>query len=226
MSIDLSSLHNGRYSYDAVNYKSTPSIVKISAGSRLYLTSYADSFGGNRVKVSGGRYKVGGDITDMCVAGYYYNITAYQLFKDEDGLISAEDLVIYITTGAQKGLAETFMNCVNLTKGPKMIYIRPMGSTNYNNVLSSTFEGCTSLEQSPTIVGNIYGASRMFYGCTKLKEIKYMGSTEINYNNAFTDWVSGVAASGKFIRNSALNGEDVFGTSAIPNGWTVELADA
>ena len=39
------------------------------------------------------------------------------------------------------------------------------------------------------------------------------------------NWVSGVASTGTFVKNSAATW-DVTGTSGIPSGWTVETASA
>jgi hypothetical protein len=41
-----------------------------------------------------------------------------------------------------------------------------------------------------------------------------------------SNWVSGVSASGTFVKNSAATWTDSFGVDAIPSGWTVETASA
>lgn len=41
-----------------------------------------------------------------------------------------------------------------------------------------------------------------------------------------SNWVKGVSPTGTFVKNSAATWTDTFGVDAIPEGWTVELADA
>ena len=87
------------------------------------------------------------------------------------------------------------------------------------------FQNCTSLEVAPTLpattlVENCY--EMMFYGCSHLNYIKAMFTSypSASYTNG---WVSGVAASGTFVKNSAAQW-DVSGVNGIPSGWTVETA--
>lgn len=43
--------------------------------------------------------------------------------------------------------------------------------------------------------------------------------------NLTKDWVKGVASTGTFVKNSAATW-DVTGVNGVPEGWTVEFADA
>jgi hypothetical protein len=62
----------------------------------------------------------------------------------------------------------------------------------------------------------------MFTNCSKLNYIKAMFTT--TPSTTYTqNWVSGVAASGTFVKNSAASW-DVSGVHGIPSGWTVETA--
>jgi hypothetical protein len=65
----------------------------------------------------------------------------------------------------------------------------------------------------------------MFNGCTNLNYIKAMFTTAPS-SSYLSNWVSGVSASGTFVKNSAATWENTFGPSAIPTGWTVETASA
>ena len=84
------------------------------------------------------------------------------------------------------------------------------------------FRDCTSLTTAPelpatTLANNCY--QEMFRGCTKLNYIKAMFTT--TPSTTYTSyWVSGVASSGTFVKNSAATW-NVAGISAIPTGWTV-----
>ena len=64
----------------------------------------------------------------------------------------------------------------------------------------------------------------MFYGCTKLNYIKAMFTTRPSTSYT-SNWVSGVAATGTFVKNSAATW-NVTGVNGIPSGWTVTTASA
>jgi hypothetical protein len=90
------------------------------------------------------------------------------------------------------------------------------------------FYGCTSLVNAPALPAtSLYEVcyNNMFYGCSKLNYIKAMFTTT-PAATYLSNWVSGVSASGTFVKNSAATWENTFGVDAIPEGWTVELADA
>ena len=116
-----------------------------------------------------------------------------------------------------------FYNCTSLVNAPAL-----PATTLSNACYYYMFSGCTSLVNAPalpatTLMNNCY--SHMFQNCANLVYIKAMFTT--TPSSSYTpDWVSGVAASGTFVKNSAATWEDTFGTSAIPSGWTVETADA
>lgn len=87
------------------------------------------------------------------------------------------------------------------------------------------FNGCTSLTTAPelpatTLVSNCYLC--MFANCSKLNYIKAMFTTKPSYTYT-TNWVSGVASTGKFIKNSKATW-NVTGVHGIPSGWTVQTA--
>ena len=85
------------------------------------------------------------------------------------------------------------------------------------------FLNCTSLTTAPelpaeTLVPHCYDST--FYGCTSLNYIKAMFTTTPS-DNYTQNWVSGVAASGTFVKNSTAQW-NVVGTNGVPTGWTVE----
>jgi hypothetical protein len=64
----------------------------------------------------------------------------------------------------------------------------------------------------------------MFSGCSNLSYIKMM-AIELNLLGRSTGgWVTGVAATGTFIKNSAARWSNTPGDNAIPSGWTVQYA--
>ena len=84
------------------------------------------------------------------------------------------------------------------------------------------FYGCTSLTTAPELPATILADScyqTMFYGCSSLNYIKCL-ATDISASNCLSNWVSGVAPSGTFVKNVAAKW-DVTGVNGIPSGWTV-----
>lgn len=84
------------------------------------------------------------------------------------------------------------------------------------------FKSCTLLTTSPiltpTSVPN-YGYYQMFNGCSSLTRITML-ATSIGRTSALTQWVTGVAAEGTFVKNANMTTLPT-GTAGIPSGWTV-----
>jgi hypothetical protein len=85
------------------------------------------------------------------------------------------------------------------------------------------FSGCTSLIEAPELpsVDSIYqdSYSDMFSGCSSLNYIKAM-LTITPGAHLTTDWVSGVSATGVFIKNDNATW-NVTGVNGVPTGWNV-----
>jgi hypothetical protein len=115
-----------------------------------------------------------------------------------------------------------FSGCTSLTTAPEL-----PATTLANNCYESMFSGCTSLTTAPelpatTLTNNCY--YYMFNGCTSLNYIKAMFTTAPNTSYTWK-WVSGVSATGTFVKNSAATW-NVTGINGVPEGWTVETASA
>lgn len=119
-----------------------------------------------------------------------------------------------------------FDSCTSLTTAPNL-----PATEGYSpcGCYFEMFNGCTSLTTAPlislkTIYGDSYSA--MFSGCTSLNYIKCLSEIHINDNGNVqeagyrTNWVSGVAASGTFVKASGVTWES--GDNGIPTGWTVQ----
>lgn len=88
--------------------------------------------------------------------------------------------------------------------------------------LAGLFEGCSNITTSPTLQATTLGEGcyeNMFYGCTNLNRITCL-ATDISATNCTTNWVSGVAANGTFIKTCYMTSWTT-GVSGIPSGWTV-----
>ena len=114
-----------------------------------------------------------------------------------------------------------FQGCTGLTTAPELPATTLAISCYY-----AMFQGCTSLTTAPALPAttladeSIQCYEQMFNGCSSLNYIKAMFTT--TPGSSFTNnWVSGVAASGTFVKNSAATW-NVTGTSGIPTGWTVQ----
>ena len=84
------------------------------------------------------------------------------------------------------------------------------------------FQDCTGLSTAPelpatTLTDKCY--QRMFYGCSNLNYIKAMFTTTPG-SSYTTDWVSGVASTGTFVKNAAATW-NVTGVNGVPSGWTI-----
>lgn len=115
-----------------------------------------------------------------------------------------------------------FNGCTSLTTAPEL-----PATTLANYCYSTMFNGCTLLMTAPvlpatTLFKNCY--SNMFSGCTNLNYIKAMFTT-IPSDTYTSNWVSGVASTGTFVKNSEATW-DVTGVNGVPNGWTVQTASA
>jgi hypothetical protein len=130
------------------------------------------------------------------------------------------------TTLADRCYQYMFRDCRNLTTAPELP-ATTLASYCYYNM----FYGCTSLTTAPelpatTLANSCYRS--MFQGCSNLNYIKAMFTTTPSGSspNYYTqNWVSGVASTGTFVKNSAATWTTT-GNNGIPNGWTVQTASS
>ena len=147
-------------------------------------------------------------------------LTAYcyrYMFQGCTSLTTAPSLLA--TTLADYCYYSMFQGCTSLTSAPVL-----SATTLANYCYYYMFQGCTSLTTAPylpatTLASGCY--QYMFYNCSSLNYIECNADT---YNTSATaatrNWVSGVAASGKFIQNSS-NTWWTTGNSGIPTNWSV-----
>ena len=146
-------------------------------------------------------------LADYCYLAMFQNCTS---------LITAPELPA--TTLAVGCYDSMFYGCTSL------ITISELPATTLEGgCYSFMFYNCTSLTTAPvlpatTLVKDCYG--NMFNGCSSLNYIKALFTTtpSLKYTS---NWVSGVASTGTFVKNSAATW-NVTGENGIPTGWTVE----
>ena len=111
-----------------------------------------------------------------------------------------------------------FNGCTSLASAPKL----PATTVEWG-CYSEMFQGCTSLTSAPELpakelIRNCYPL--MFKDCSKLRYVKALFTTSPSEETT-KDWLSGVAASGTFVKskNATWN---VTGVHSIPKGWKIE----
>ena len=148
--------------------------------------------------------------------------TFYGLFENANKLVDASGLILHWTTiNVNAAFEAMFRNCTSLVVGPEF-----PATTIASWTCKDTFKGCSSLTQAPELPATTLGEccyEAMFQNCTSLNEIKIGWTGNFSGtgvpNNAFLDWVDGVAASGTLYYNGS---DTATGASAIPTGWSVQ----
>ena len=111
-----------------------------------------------------------------------------------------------------------FNGCTSLASAPKL----PATTLEWG-CYSEMFQGCTSLTSAPELpakelIRNCY--QLMFKDCSKLRYVKALFTTGPSEETT-KDWLSGVAASGTFVKSKKATW-DVTGVHGIPEGWKIE----
>ena len=124
------------------------------------------------------------------------------------------------TTLANSCYQSMFIGCTSLKTAPEL-----PATTLADICYTSMFNGCISLTTAPvlpatTLANNCY--QNMFRDCTSLNYIKCL-ATNISAYNCTSNWVSGVASTGTFVKASSMTSWTT-GVNGIPTGWTVQNA--
>lgn len=176
--------------------------------------------------------------TDLTRKNYVF----CKLFLNNTNLVSAKNLSLPATTLANYCYDSMFNGCTSIVEVPQL-----PATTLKDSCYQHMFEGCTSIVNAPQLPAKTLAIGcyhSMFRGCTGLTtapelpatrletncyQHMFRNCTSLNYIKAmFTTnpgsytsyWVSGVASSGTFVKNSAATW-NVAGISGIPIGWTV-----
>ena len=138
------------------------------------------------------------------------------MFEGCTSLTSAPELLA--TDLVKECYHSMFNGCTSLTSAPKL----PAMTLEWG-CYSEMFQGCTSLTSAPELpakelIRNCY--QLMFKDCSKLRYVKALFTTGPSEETT-KDWLSGVAASGTFVKskNATWN---VTGVHGIPKGWKIE----
>lgn len=136
--------------------------------------------------------------------------------------------ILPATTLADDCYTRMFAGCTSLIIAPVL-----PATTTVTGCYTYMFSGCTSLTTVPEISATyikgrqsnqnvtVAACCRTFQGCSSLNYIKCM-ATSIGWAGT-VGWVTGVAASGTFVKNPNMSGWET-GVDGIPSGWTVQDA--
>lgn len=168
-----------------------------------------------------GKYNVYGNLLSIIYGDNYDSYNTYgvpyglsHLF--DSNLVSAENLIIPYPT--DKNVFNSMFNgCSSLTKAPAL-----PATTLTEGCYARMFEHCTSLETAPVLPATSLPKQCydiMFSGCTSLNYVNCLAETGIDTNYSTNNWLSGVPASGTFVKKSSVTWPT--GSNGIPTGWTV-----
>ena len=165
-------------------------------------------------------------LTNSCNINFTVSNSGVQYTNMFRGCTSLKNIgTIAITSfegGGTNNMEAMFAGCTSLTTIPSGLL---QATTLKNGCYKSMFMDCTSLTTAPdlpatTLAQNCY--SEMFSGCTSLTSVKCL-ATDISATDCTLNWVSGVAATGTFVKNASMTGWTT-GVNGIPEGWTVQNA--
>lgn len=173
------------------------------------------------------KHNVYGNVMSLCYADFE-NVSACTrvsqfsgMFKNDEGIVSAEYLILPEVC-TDSCFMNMFNGCSSLVKAPSL-----PATTLKASCYAYMFQNCTSLTTAPELPASEINNSSydtMFSGCTSLNYIKCLaesGNREGLEN--CRRWVSGVAASGTFVKKTGINWPN--GINGIPDGWTVVNTD-
>ena len=144
------------------------------------------------------------------LAEYCYD----EMFTGCTSLTTAPELPA--TTLAEYCYAGMFNGCKNIVNTPVL-----PATTLADGCYYDMFTGCTSLTTAPVLPATTLTLScysHMFYGCKNLNYIKCLATDKSAIECTYS-WVTNVASSGRFVKNSAASWTT--GDNGIPSGWTV-----
>ena len=179
---------------------------------------------------STGKFSVHGNVMSLLYGDDFRRVTEFASDSDNNlkflfkatKVTDASKLVLPATTLNDMCYAAMFEECTLLKKAPTVLPALQMRSQCYGWM----FNGCTSLTDAPVIQARLLVSrcfEQMFKNCGNLSYIKAMFTT--TPSNSYTkEWVSGVAASGTFVKNISASW-DVNGVNGVPLGWYIEKTD-
>lgn len=211
----------------------TNDIVRFRGTNSVYATSKSaySGFGHGEAGTSGqstydanaAEFEVEGNIMSLIYGDNFTNQTIFNsgtynfcsLFK-KSKVVSAENLILPVTTLSEYCYRAMFSWCTYLTIAPQL-----PATTLAKGVYWYMFESC-SITTAPnllaeTLVAECYGD--MFINCSNLNFIKCLAISGLGTSKCLENWVKSVNKTGTFIKDSGTTWST--GNSGIPSSWTV-----
>ena len=241
------------YSINGAEWENTGTTITVNSGETIRFKGNNSTYDNNAFNGSTAGFEVEGNIMSLIYGDNFKNNSTISsdyafvgLFRDCEGLTSAENLILPATTLANYCYGSMFGGCTSLTTAPelpattlargcyqymfqgctKLITAPALPATDLAEACYvSMFAGCTSLTTAPelpatTLADSCYDS--MFQDCASLNYIKCL-ATDISASDCTIDWLNGVASTGTFVKNPNMTSWET-GTSGIPTGWTVQDA--
>lgn len=201
--------------------------ISVTAGDSVRFrgtnTQYCNANKNNYSRFGAGTatFNISGNIMSMTAGDNFVGVTTLpaawtftQFFK-ESKPVSAEHLILPADTMLESCYRALFSKCTTLVTPPAL-----PATTLATYCYYYMFENCGITTAPDLLAATIpsYGYSYMFTGCSSLSYIKCMATTK-SASNCLTNWVTNVAASGTFVKDSNTSWST--GASGIPTGWTV-----
>lgn len=231
-----SSINNG----DRIMFKASGLTVNTERGIGKIIPSASASVEGNIMSL-----EYGDNFSGQTTIQNNYQFR--KLFSGVTTITSAENMVLPATTVKQQCYSQMFQGCTNLVKTPKTIGSSAMtwsGNYCFSNLFSYCtslttvpsgllpalnlgtqcywymFEGCSGLTTAPDLPATTTASQcyqGMFINCSSLNYITVLTTNNFTMN----EWLSGVAASGTFVKNPNATWSSC-GQNTYPCGWTVQ----
>lgn len=183
--------------YTSTTGGSGTTIATLNTGDKVLIKGTNQAYTNNRFN-SSGQFEMYGNIMSLLYGDNFSGQTAltdnylfFSLFNACTGLTSAENLIMPATTLTYDCYGYMFFNCTSLTKAPEL-------------PAATLIDGCYQY---------------MFASCSNLNYVKCL-ATNISATQSTVYWLSGVAATGTFIKDASMSSWTT-GDSGIPSGWTV-----
>ena len=113
---------------------------------------------------------------------------------------------------------QMFKDCTGIQTAPQL-----PATTLAASCYKQMFRSCTGLQSAPELPAKTLAAScyqEMFSGCDNLNYVRCL-ATSINATDCVTNWLSGVASEGTFVKDYRMESWPE-GDSGIPAGWSIE----
>lgn len=203
-------------------------LINVSAGDKVRFKGTNSSYGTAKdccSSFSSGTtayYNVEGNIMSLIGGDNFTGLTTFSdtwvfhsLF-DGSNVVSAENLILPVTTLTDYCYRAMFANCSELRVAPEL-----PATTLATGCYWYMFSYCTSLTTAPelnaeTLVTGCYQG--MFRNTQHVNFIKCM-ATDISASGALTVWVDAVAATGTFVKDENTTWSR--GSNGIPTRWTI-----